>query len=311
MEKIFPSEFSEIGRALLDGDYALIENRRVLLTRVRDYVAGLSDGSTVGSPWEAIIAAQLAADTAQLAADTAQGSANNAPADADALDSRVDALEAGVGGNPIAQWNEADLTQFSATGDANWTTTVGAYGPDGEQGIRWEATVGAGTKERFIIFDPGITLPERYTVDVFVGPYSGRSVDGVHRVVVCPIAHWIDSTHMVAFGPQGNNTGSDLTQNIQVGYADGGGLGFGAFMANALPNRVHTKGRFRMRVQKSGSQVFVGLDVLGGKLGYTNTYSVATASTDKVGFRIAHFGESQAIGDRGYIYGLKIYAGHI
>lgn len=315
MEKIFPSEFSEIGRALLDGDYALIENRRVLLTRVRDYVAGLSDGSTVGSPWEAIIAAQLAADTAQLAADTAQlaadtaqGSANNAQADADALDSRVTALEAGSGGVVLAEWNGTDLTQFAESGDPNWTTQVGAYGPAGEAAIKWTTTAAGGLKERYLVFDPGVVLPAMYTVDFFLGPYTGNTAP-TRKVMVKPMCHYVDATHFIGVAPQGDNAGGANALNSQTMVANGGGASYNNFGTGVYPGAGFPAGRVRFHVYKAAGEVAAAARLWGG---YTRvSASYANGAGDKVGLYIVHFAQAQSIGDSSYCYGLRIYDGHI
>lgn len=207
---------------------------------------------------------------------------------------------------PIAGWNGIDMTQFTASGSADWTTDVGAFGFDGVVAARFTATVAAGTKDRTLVFDPGLVLPAAYTVDAYVGPYTGNN-NALQRVQAKPIAHYVDATHFLGAAPQGDNTGGSSALNVQSMIANGGAAGYATILTSVMPFNEFPVGLMRFHVMKTSSRVIASCRPWAGSARISAAYT--TGASDKVGFLVSHFGQSQAIGDSSYFYGLQIYEG--
>jgi len=212
-----------------------------------------------------------------------------------------------TGSNPLlAAWNGTDLSQFVESGDSNWTTSIDTSGPNGAPRIVWTTTQASGTKDRYLIMDAGV-LPDQYTVEADIGPYSGNN-NALQRVMVKLLANYVDSTHFVGVSPQGDNSGSANARNMQSAIANGGAASYAGLITNGLPGGAFPLGRVRVRISKTSSAVAMSTQTFGGASVQTQA-AYATSSADKIGIYVVHYGQSQAIGDSGYLYGLRVYAG--
>ncbi len=95
-DKNFPADFVDIGRGLFDADKLIINNRSADASRIRTYTVGASDGSTVGSPWEAIVDTQGDVTLLQTAVFTAQGDITTLQTDVSTAQGDITTLQTDV-----------------------------------------------------------------------------------------------------------------------------------------------------------------------------------------------------------------------
>lgn len=217
------------------------------------------------------------------------------------------AVGASTGQTVLFEWNGVDDSQFTKSGDPNWSTSVDNLGPNGVPRLVFTALSASGDKNAYwAVTDLIGNLPQQYTVFYKMGPYSGNAVP-TQRVRPAVVPIFLNDTRFLSVGAQGDNVGGNNSQNLEFTHTNGGGPSYGA-VNNVLPWSLHPKGLYKVHMNVEGTFISGGVEVYGGKGRIQNDFGVSVAG-GTVGIFVSHFGTGMAIGDSGYMYGLKVVRG--
>lgn len=212
----------------------------------------------------------------------------------------------GDGRTLLWAWNETNTSQFTLGGStADWTVAYSASGgPAGEPCITF-TTLSNAAGDLYVYPTSQPTLGDYYQFVIGLGPYTGQSANG-KRCLPCPAFAFMDTGNWYGFGPAGDNTGGAGAQMLQAVQRSGGAAVTAANIANAWANHATAKATVSARIAiASSTTLAMGVQAFGMDGFYA--YSGPTNTGRGIGLRVAHYGQTRAIGDSTYVYGWKVY----
>ncbi len=166
-DKNFPADFPDLGRGLVDADKLIVNDRSMDASRIRSYTVGAADGSTVGSPWEAIKDTET--DVATLTTDALK--------DADFAGTQTGPLlRTGVSTYAVRKDNMTAVVAPTVTDDTNAGYIVGSnwYDVTADEAYTaldvsagaavWKGTTSAGVVSSNLIFAYNRTDQSQFSV---------------------------------------------------------------------------------------------------------------------------------------------------